>query len=454
MVRWRNPVVLTVVLGLCAFLLPVTTPVNLAFWLTPFAVVGSYLAGRHLPRLSPGLIALALGTLFALPVLLFTGLSVQTMVFTSLATLVIFVILPWWAGRLRHNAAAFRAAEAEHLVVQAELRERTRIANQMHDELGHDLALLALQAGALQLAAEDHPQLSSQAENIRSRADGAIASLHEIVGVLREEGQTAPLQPRGGSLNELLTAARAGGLELEVDQRGQFPETLPQPWWSQTVHQVVREVLSNAAKYAQDSRLTVKLELDGDPVVVRASNRAATEALARPGASGLAALRQLVEGSGGTMQATHRHGRFEVLARIPRLERLSAVPARAPRRRSARIWAAVLVPVMLLGVLGGGLVYVLDATYRATALHPSDFQRLELGMSAEAVASIVTAPGLDRALPITAEPARPENSQCRYYAAHTGPFDFGNEMFRLCFSNNMLVSADQLHPAKTPEGTP
>ena len=45
------------------------------------------------------------------------------------------------------------------------------------------------------------------------------------------------------------------------------------------------------------------------------------------------------------------------------------------------------------------------------------------------------------------EPAPPGDAQCRYYAARTGLLDLGSEMFRLCFTENVLVSTDHLYPA-------
>lgn len=59
----------------------------------------------------------------------------------------------------------------------------------------------------------------------------------------------------------------------------------------------------------------------------------------------------------------------------------------------------------------------------------------------------VTARGLDEPLPVIEESSPAANAECRYYAAKTGALDLGSEMFRLCFTDDVLVSADHLYPA-------
>ncbi|WP_301363759.1 histidine kinase [Streptomyces xanthophaeus] len=65
-------------------------------------------------------------------------------------------VLPWCAGRFLRQYGELLGAGLEReqrlLAEQTRLRERTRIAQGMHDLLGHELSLVALSAGALQLA--------------------------------------------------------------------------------------------------------------------------------------------------------------------------------------------------------------------------------------------------------------------------------------------------------------
>ncbi|QBI53064.1 sensor histidine kinase [Streptomonospora litoralis] len=108
---------------------------------------------------------------------------------------VMFGVLPWLIGRhLRQRSALLRAGwqraaslERELAAVseQERLRERAHIAEEMHDSLGHELSLMAVRAGALEVApglAEE--EFRRAAGDLREGANSAIEGLQEIIGVL------------------------------------------------------------------------------------------------------------------------------------------------------------------------------------------------------------------------------------------------------------------------------
>ncbi|MGO2432044.1 MAG: hypothetical protein ACTH7E_12745 [Glutamicibacter arilaitensis] len=106
----------------------------------------------------------------------------------------------------------------------------------------------------------------------------------------------------------------------------------------------------------------------------------------------------------------------------------------------------IALPVIVVAAIAAGLYLLQDATYKATALNPANFQQLQVGMDREEVSEFVSAKGLDEPLPVINAPSTPPAAQCRYYAAKTGVLDLGSEMFRLCFAQDILVSADHLYP--------
>lgn len=147
---WKQPALL-VALALCAYLVPISTN---GAWilLAPVAAICSYLAGRHVASVAHGLLAFGAGLVTATVTLFLSApVSLLTFALNILTGVVLFALMPWWIGRGRRTSFNFRAQERQHVVVQAALRERARIAEAMHDQLGHDLALLALQAGGLQI---------------------------------------------------------------------------------------------------------------------------------------------------------------------------------------------------------------------------------------------------------------------------------------------------------------
>lgn len=441
---WKQAALL-VALALCAYLVPISTN---GAWivLAPLAVLGSYLAGRHVDSVVHGLLAFGTGLIAAAATLILAShVSLLTFVLNILTGVVLFVLLPWWIGRSRRNAFLFRAQERQHVVVQAELRERARIAEAMHDQLGHDLALLALQSGGLQVSLDRGTGAYEQAAKIRAQADEAIEHLHQIIGVLHAAGEQAPLEPAAMGLDRLINQTRAKGMDIKFTQLGSASAGTSES----LLHQVAQEALTNATKYAPYAAVAIHLDARTDPMTLRISNPLSGEvAPTRPGATGLACLRAALEARGGSLRVNQSRDQFELLAEIARPEVSNHLLNRhEPVKRRSRL-AMILLPVLAVGVIAAGLLLLQDATYRATALHPADFHNLTLGMSHAQVDQIVHAKGLDEPLPVIDEPAVPTEATCRYYAARTGVLDLGSEMFRLCYTGDSLVSADHLYPTR------
>lgn len=444
---WKQPVLL-LLLALCAYLVPLSTN---GAWvvLAPLAAACSYLAGRHVSALAHGLLALGAGTLASGVTLAWSShLSLLAFALNILTGLVLFALLPWWAGRARRNAVLFRSQERRHVVVQAELRERARIAEAMHDQLGHDLALLALSTGGLQVSLEKGTPAYEQAKRIREQADESIEHLHQIIGVLHEDGEQAPLGPAGSSLEQLVEQARAKGMTINFSRKGPSPQAPGSIRWAAVLHQVAQEALTNAAKYAPHAEVDLDLDTRSEQAVLSISNPLhGPLPPSRVGATGIASLRGTLEAAGGSLAVHRTKERFELRASIAQASPHPAPAGVQPPVKRTSTSMLVLMPVLAVTVIAAALLLLQHATYQATALHPSDFQKLSVGMDARQVASLVHAPGLDEPLPVIDEPARPGDAQCRYFAARTGLLDLGSEMFRLCFADNVLVSTDHLYPA-------
>ncbi|MFJ5985620.1 sensor histidine kinase [Lentzea sp. NPDC092896] len=219
---------------------------------------------------------------------------------TGLALVGLSVALPWFLGRVAHQQAALAAASVE----AAHLRERTRIAHEVHDSLGHELSLLALRAGALEMTLPAHHQAA--AAQLRETAAGATERLSELVFLLRDGEPPSVLD-----LHDLVDRATKAGLRVEFSTDGPIPSTV-----ERTVHRVVQEALTNAAKHAPKSLLRLNITTDEATTVVEAGNDAGR----RRGAGsrlGLVALRERVRLAGGSLRVSRGDGRFELVAVLP-----------------------------------------------------------------------------------------------------------------------------------------
>lgn len=302
----------------------------------------AYLHGRHLP-VRRGTVVLAVasaaGAVIAV-VRFWEGVS-------ALACLGLFVVLPRLAGLFRAQQAELVEAgrqriaqlerEREWAVERARLRERGRIAADVHDSLGHELALIALRAGALELTADTERGREAAAE-LRASAVAATDRLRHAIGVLREGA--APVEPPDEDVAELVSRARRAGVPVTLTGApGPLPALV-----DRAVHQVVREALTNATRHAPGSPVEVRLAREAAEVVVTVTNplttasplsatglRAAPNSVAAPsptaapgpatatppGGSGLVGLTERVHLLGGTLHFGQAEGHFTVTARLP-----------------------------------------------------------------------------------------------------------------------------------------
>ncbi|KOX18725.1 hypothetical protein ADK67_36510 [Saccharothrix sp. NRRL B-16348] len=312
----RNGVVLAVlalaglVNGLATDALPVWRQL-----LYPALAVLVYLHGRHLPVRRGGLVVgavAAIGVVIAV-VRVWEGVG-------ALASMGLFVVLPWLAGRFRRQQAELievgrerivQLERAQELVAErARLRERARIAADMHDSLGHELALIALRAGALELTA-DTESTRQAAAGLRESAVTATDRLRRTVGVLREGAAT--LDPPDETVETLVARAAEAGLPVALTRTG---DTTPlPPLLDRAVHRVVQEALTNAARHAPGAPVTVEIDISTD-LLITVTNP--TDQPTNNDGSGLAGLAERVRLLGGTLRSGVVDGRFTVTARLPR----------------------------------------------------------------------------------------------------------------------------------------
>ncbi|MFB9848780.1 sensor histidine kinase [Micromonospora andamanensis] len=425
-----------------------------------FAIpVFSYLAGRRSASAVPaaGVFALiaAGGTVLNLGVL---GAGPATW-FLLASVLLFAAVFPWLVGRYRRQQQELADAGRRHVEAltreergaaeRIRLRERARIAGEMHDSLGHDLSLIAMRAAALEVAADLDDSHRAAAGELRASVSAATERLHEIIGVLREEG-AASVRPSGESVADLVEGAREAGMAVRMEAAPAVAD-LP-TMTSHAAHRIVREALTNAARYAPGAPVEVRLTRDGDRVEVAVVNDAAPAGpLPAPPSqgSGLLALAERVRLSGGTLHAGPlTEGGFVVRAALPATAPpVEAVesgdqpgPAELPvdaerrlhdaRRRVRRsLLVALTAPAGFALVLC--LVYYPVAT-AGTVLDRATFDQMRVGTARSELTGLPRRK-LDRPTPI-------DRADCEYYT--DGNFPLAQPTWRLCFTDGRLVSKE------------
>ena len=125
---------------------------------------------------------------------------------------------------LRDRAQRAEADQRQH-EDRARMAERTRIAREMHDVLGHRISLLALHAGALEVRPDlPSAEVRATAELMRLTARQALEELRTVIGVLREvsgEAEVTPPvpQPTLADIPRLVDDTRQAGAQISLDMR-------------------------------------------------------------------------------------------------------------------------------------------------------------------------------------------------------------------------------------------
>ena len=210
------------------------------------------------------------------------------------------------------NAQLLRAQDYE--LRAAALSERTRIAREIHDGVGHLLTRLLLQVKAFQVVHRDEPGVVGDLATLDAGLDEALDSMRRSVHALSDEGEELAT-----SLN--LLGSRCGIDSVSVDCS---TDVEPPPAVARCVVAVVREALTNAARHggARSARVAVtdypafwQVTVDNDGIVP-AEGEPAVDGRGGSGL-GLRSMTDRVEALGGRVRITPRP-RFTVFATIPK----------------------------------------------------------------------------------------------------------------------------------------
>ena len=199
------------------------------------------------------------------------------------------------AGFTELAATAIANAEAQAEVTASRARivaaadqVRRRIERDLHDGAQQRLVSLALQLRATQAAMP--PEFGAQLDHAVAEATGALDELSEIA-----RGIHPAILAERGLAPALKTLARRS--PIPVDLQVHVTERLPEPV-EVSAYYVIAEALTNAAKHARASTVSVQIEVAGDVLLLAVRDDGAGGAGFTRG-TGLAGLKDRVEALGG-----------------------------------------------------------------------------------------------------------------------------------------------------------
>ncbi len=188
--------------------------------------------------------------------------------------------------------------------------ERTRIARDIHDELGSLLVALKMDVNWLEKRVEDRPALEDKCQGMGRLIDAAVDNLGRIItdlrpSILDHQGLWAALEWQAQEFVE--AAELRHEVQVHVSAGVQPPAGVQGERWAIAVFRIFQEMLSNVARHAKAGAVQIRLYVDGPPEPVlhlelRDDGQGAErEAFAHPQSYGVMGMRERAGHFGGTL---------------------------------------------------------------------------------------------------------------------------------------------------------
>lgn len=234
---------------------------------------------------------------------------------TNFVYMAVVVSAAWAAG----TAVRMTEERGSLLAEQRAMRERARIAGELHDVVSHNVSAIVVQAAAER---RDQPEDSTAAQTlveIEQHGRQTLSELRRLLGVLRIDDQAPPLAPQPGIIDipEVVRSTSGAGVQVTMQVEGQ-PVSVD-PGISLAAYRIVQEALTNVRKHSSATEAAVTLRWCPTGLEVEVSDPGpGRHARTVPGAGyGLRAMDERVRACGGTVEAGPVNAGFLVRAALP-----------------------------------------------------------------------------------------------------------------------------------------
>jgi signal transduction histidine kinase len=211
-----------------------------------------------------------------------------------------------------------RARHARQQVVQ----ERMRIARDLHDSVGHHIALINAQAGMATRVFNTQPDAAQAAlAHITAESRAALDDIRATIGLLRQsEEPAAPTEPPAGldAIDDLVERFKRSGMPVDLTVEGP-PRPVPTAV-DLAAYRIIQEALTNVTKHSAAAATRVHIDYATDAVTVLVDNDQSSGAgsVAEGDGHGLMGMRERATAAGGSLTAGPRpDGGYRVRAVLP-----------------------------------------------------------------------------------------------------------------------------------------
>ncbi len=210
----------------------------------------------------------------------------------------------------------------EHDRAQAVADERSHIARELHDIIGHTLSVIAVRAEAADRVAKHQPGVAGEAvADIAGAARSALNQTRRVLAGLRQSAVTdlAPA-PDLDATRRLVTDLAEAGVDATLSEQG-CDDHNPPTVVASGAHRIIQESLTNAIKHGGPG-VTINVQLTCGPAeleisVTNSLNQPTKAALPDVGGAGLTGMAERADILGGAFDAQQTGDRFIVHATLP-----------------------------------------------------------------------------------------------------------------------------------------
>jgi signal transduction histidine kinase len=237
-------------------------------------------------------------------------------------------VVGWLVGRIygaqaerdrlrseRDLARQLADANEERLALE---EERSRIAHELHDIIGHTVNVMVVHAGAGRQAVDRDSQTVRQAfDTIERTGRTALAELDRVLAVLRRDQAGRELLPTPGigDLEELARTFTDTGLRVEVEVAGD-PGEVPASV-GLAAYRIAQEALTNTMKHAGAGSASVRVQVAEGGLELRVSDDGHGDPNRLHPGRGILGMSERAAMHGGRVRLDRdREGRFTVSARL------------------------------------------------------------------------------------------------------------------------------------------
>ena len=196
--------------------------------------------------------------------------------------------------------------EQDNRIYTATLKERNRIAREIHDNVGHMLTRSILQVGAIQTINKE-PILTNPLSDLRATLDTAMNSIRSSVHDLHDESIDTK-----AAIQDMLNDITGFHTSFEYDMGNIVPKDI-----KYCLISIAKEAITNAVKHSNGDQLSILIrEHPGFYQLTIRDNGTGIHLTTSPGI-GLTNIQERVQSLSGTLQISTESG-FRLFVSIPK----------------------------------------------------------------------------------------------------------------------------------------